>query len=287
MRSAAMAAASGSSISHRERGLAALVLALFLCAVTPAPAAEKEGAPVEDLTTLQLRALEQRLSKVERLVQSQGLLELMDRVDRLQAEQQRLQGEFEKLNHAIEQLRKRQRELYLDLDGRLQRIEGRTAGQPPAPAARPVPGTTASSAQPAASGEGQAADPEQEKLAYREAFTLLKAGRYEKAVKAFRDFLASYPQGEYADNAQYWLAQAYYIQHEYQTAREEFEKLVRNYPQSSKVPHAMLKIGISLDELGQTEKARAILEQVRDQYVGSAVSRQASERLAKIAARQP
>ncbi|RME34704.1 MAG: hypothetical protein D6786_04105 [Gammaproteobacteria bacterium] len=121
---------------------AVITLATLLATAPVALAAEKEGAPVEDLATLRIKALEQRLSKVERLVQSQGLLELMERVDRLQAEQQRLQGEIERLNHILEQQGKRQRELYLDLDGRLQRIESGAAARGPGAASpslrRPV-----------------------------------------------------------------------------------------------------------------------------------------------------
>jgi len=262
-----------------------------------AVAAEPVKAPVEDPATLRIQALEQRLAKVERLVQSQGLIELMERVDHLQAELQRLQGEVETLGHGLEQIKKRQRELYLDLDGRLQRLEGRAAGgAPPAPTGHRGPATppvkTSQSAAPAPAGQvetgGQeGASEEQARQAYNDAFTLLKAGRYEKAIGQLRNFLERYPQSQYADNAQYWLAQAFFVQRQYQNAMDEYQKLVQLYPDSPKLPHAQLKIGICLDELGQTEKARAVLEQVRDQYVGSSASRQASERLARIAAKQP
>lgn len=65
----------------------------------------------------------QRLDRIERLLQSQGLLDMLQQIESLQRELNVLQGQIELQNHTLEQIRKRQRDLYTDLDQRLQNLE--------------------------------------------------------------------------------------------------------------------------------------------------------------------
>ena len=65
-------------------------------------------------------ALSQRVDRLERIIQGQGLVSLLGRVDQLQNEVQRLNGDNESLRHELELMQRRQRELYLDIDQRLQ-----------------------------------------------------------------------------------------------------------------------------------------------------------------------
>ncbi len=67
--------------------------------------------------------LMQRLERLERLVQSQGLLDMLQQIEAAQRELSTLQGEIEFQNHTLEQLKKRQRDLYTDIDQRLQSLE--------------------------------------------------------------------------------------------------------------------------------------------------------------------
>ncbi|MGE3774355.1 MAG: tol-pal system protein YbgF [Gammaproteobacteria bacterium] len=120
--------------------------------------------------------------------------------------------------------------------------------------------------------------------AYRDAFALLRAGEYDRAVAAFNDFQAKYPQSQYGDNAQYWLAEAHYAKRDYAAAVTEYEKMLANYPQSRKLSHAMLKIGYSYDSLGQAQEARTVLEDLRKRFPGSAAARLAEERLGQLKA---
>ncbi|HMM74346.1 MAG TPA: tol-pal system protein YbgF [Gammaproteobacteria bacterium] len=120
--------------------------------------------------------------------------------------------------------------------------------------------------------------------AYRDAFALLRAGEYDRAIAAFNDFQAKYPQSQYGDNAQYWLAEAHYAKRDYAAAVTEYEKMLANYPQSRKLSHAMLKIGYSYDSLGKHEEARAVLEDLRKRFPGSAAARLAEERLGQLKA---
>lgn len=120
--------------------------------------------------------------------------------------------------------------------------------------------------------------------AYRDAFALLRAGEYDRAVAAFNDFQAKYPQSQYGDNAQYWLAEAHYAKRDYAAAVTEYEKMLANYPQSRKLSHAMLKIGYSYDSLGKPQEARTVLEDLRKRFPGSAAARLAEERLGQLKA---
>jgi tol-pal system protein YbgF len=91
--------------------------------------AAQAAAPVKEVDTTGLAA---RVERIERLLESRGLVEMLAQLEALQAEVNRLRGEVEVQSHAIEELRKRERDLYADLDARLRRFEG---GLPPAAAA--------------------------------------------------------------------------------------------------------------------------------------------------------
>jgi TolA-binding protein len=263
---------------------AALIVTLNLLAVS---AWAREPAPVVEATgsLAATKSLESRVARIERLLQNQTLVEMMTRLDSLQQEVNQLLGQLEEQTHEMEGLKKRQRDLYLDIDRRLRAMEEAQAaakaappatmgtfapaptpggtgemgmGQMPAmglppeaassntmesPAAKvpssPLPGPGTLSAAPAmTSTESNAADAEQERQAYERAFELLKQGRYDLAVAAFKAFVQSYPNGQYADNAQYWLGEANYVQRQFKDALKEFQAVVNNHPSSPKRPDA-------------------------------------------------
>jgi tol-pal system protein YbgF len=97
---------------------------------------------------------------------------------------------------------------------------------------------------------------------YRAAVELVKSGGKDEAVAALRGFLRTYPRHEYADNAQYWLGEAFYAHKDFQAALAEFRATIETYPRGNKVPDALLKVGYCYQALGQPDKARAVLEQV-------------------------
>ena len=82
-------------------------------------------APV---TTPTSPAMEKRLANIERLLQSNGLLDMLQQIELLQQEVAKLRGEIEVNNHVIDQMKNRQRDLYTDIDRRLQSIESPQAG---------------------------------------------------------------------------------------------------------------------------------------------------------------
>jgi tol-pal system protein YbgF len=114
---------------------------------------------------------------------------------------------------------------------------------------------------------------------YRSAVELVKSGKHVEAIAALRAFLAHYPKHDYADNAQYWIGEAYYAQKDFTHALGEFRTVVEKYPRGNKVPDALLKVGYCYQALGQAEKAHAMLQQVVSLYPKTEPAALAAKRL--------
>ncbi|MGE0080134.1 MAG: tol-pal system protein YbgF [Thiohalomonadaceae bacterium] len=218
--------------------------------------------------------LNARVTRLEQLLENQTLVEMHTRIEALQREVQQLRGRVEEQAHTIEGLQRRQRDLYMDIDRRLSRME-REGGAVPTPDGG-VPGTDA----PATDAGSTASEPDaaataQEREAYQKAFDLLRDLRYDQAAAAFRQFLKQYPQGRYAHIAQYWLGEASYAQRHFKQAITEYQKLLDNYPRSPKLAEAMLKIGYSYNELGDKAAATRVLNELVKRYPNSTEAGQA------------
>lgn len=259
--------------------------------------------PTDDPVYLRLTDLEARLMRIERVVNNQSLIELAGQVEQLRAETQELRGQVETLRFEMESGADRDRQLYLDVDQRLQALEqaqarnasprprggafgagpdlGNDAGAPSfgdgtrAPAGgRSTAGAstgTEAAAQPLVAGSDQDN--------YRAAFDLIEARRYAEASDAFAQFLAAFPDSPLADNAQYWLAETYYVQRDFATALPEFQKVLDLYPQSDKLADSLLKVGYCNYELGRLDAARTALQQVMRNYPGTTAAELATSRL--------
>lgn len=235
--------------------------------------------------------VEERLDRVERMLNSQSLLDMLDRIDSLQQEVEQLRGLVEEQQHTIEGLKSHQRDLYLDVDRRISRIEREGSGLATAPAATVSPDAGSANTPPLTgaanpptpeNAQGGGDQAQQEREAYQKAFDMLRELRYAQATTAFRDFLKKYPQGRYAHIAQYWLGEASYAQRDFRQAITDYNSLLVNYPKSPKLPEAMLKIGYSHYELKEPKQAREVLEQLLQQYPDSTESSQARNLLKRI-----
>jgi tol-pal system protein YbgF len=249
------------------------------------------------LVLAQEPSLEARVARMERLLDNQALVELARRVEELQSELRELRGMIEQQGYEIEGIKRRQRELYLDVDRRVRDLEVGGVSAPAAGAAAGAAASGAASAPPSAAdrpaaASGGAAPPaaatapasggQAERDAYQQAFELLKEGRYREAITAFEAFLSSYPAGSYSDNAQYWLGEANYVLRQFEPALKEFSRVMSNFPRSSKVPDAMLKLGYTQYEIGQYGEARATLERLLREYPEATVARLAEKRLERM-----
>ncbi len=292
-----------------------LLAVLSLGLVTQSIAQEAttaESAPSVTPAPLTIKA---RVERLERLVNSQGLVDILLRLDNLQKDVQNIQGENEVQTHKLDELRKRQRDLYIDIDRRLLQLERKQTTQsavavgtpPPAPlsAAGKVTAVTSISSgksvsrllsAPVAGGKptsitrpvvaAKAGVPKArhktEQEAYQKAFNLLRQLRYDKAGLAFRSFIQKYPDGRYAHIAQYWLAESSYAQRNFKAAIADYQKLIDDFPGSPKRAEAMLKIGYSYYELKDYPKAEAMLERLLTSYPRTTEAGQAQNLLQKI-----
>jgi tol-pal system protein YbgF len=248
----------------------ATTLAAALVAAAPASA---QRASLAD----RVAALEQQASN------NQGNVDLLNQVTQLKSEVQALRSQIEELQQQQEQAKQASRNQYLDLDGRLNRLEGGAASPPAATTTSQPPPATGGDQQPAVYGDpGTLAQGEGERGAYEAAFDALKTGRYADSANLFQQFLQDYPSGSYAPNALYWLGESYYVTQNYALAQQQFQMLLDRYPTHDKAAGALLKVGLSQYGLKQMDAAEATLSQVGQRYPGSDAARTADDRLRAI-----
>lgn len=244
----------------------------------------------------QRQSLAERVAALEaQAANNQGNTVLLNQLEQLRGELTALRGTVEQLQNENEQLKQRNRDQYVDLDGRLGRLEGGgvpAASAPAAPAPAPVapPADVVAPVAPAgpepaptvhgdAGAMAQAGD---ERTTYNVAFDALKRGDYADAANLFTSFLELYPNGVYAPNAMYWRGESYYVTQNYQMAADEFRTLLDRYPTHDKAPGALLKLGLAQYGLGQVQQAEATLQDVIGRYPGTDVARTADDRLRSI-----
>ncbi len=237
------------------------------------------------------KQIEDRLAAIELQLKNQGLVELFTQVEQLKSEVARLRGQIEVLNNESEQTQKRQRDLYIDLDSRLRKLEGGPgANVPPAPAA-PAPGRrprrasgagSRDRARPAAHGVGApAADAAAiEQRAYDVALDQFKAGNYAAAIASFNAFVKSYPKSPLAPSAYYWIGNSQFALKDYRAAIATQRQLIAAFPGNAKVPDALLNIATSQFELDDAAASRRTLEDLIAKYPQSEAAIKARQRLA-------
>jgi tol-pal system protein YbgF len=227
-----------------------------------------------DPMTVKLNDMDERLGHVERVVNNQSLVALSQRIDALEAQLRGLRGDVEELQNSSESVRKQQRDLYGDLDKRVAALEAALKGGA---------GVGAGGANTAAGSGGLgAAAAVSDQAAYAAAFDRLKTGDYPGTIRQFQDFLKNYPNSSLADNAEYWLGKSYYVTHDYDSAAAAFRAVGEKWPQSRKLPDAMLDLGLMQIEQKHLADGRATLSQLVQRFPGTDAARIASDRLQKL-----
>lgn len=108
----------------------------------------------------------------------------------------------------------------------------------------------------------------------------LDQGQPAKARDLFQEFLAKHPRDELAANAQYWLGETYFAEKRWNDAVVEFQRVLKDYKQSDKVPEALLKIGSSFQAQGDCTNALLFFEEVQQSHKSSPVAKAAREKAA-------
>ncbi|NOS89561.1 MAG: tol-pal system protein YbgF [Methylococcaceae bacterium] len=155
----------------------------------------------------------------------------------------------------------------------------------PAEVPQPMPTEAAASATPApapAPAPEMAAASATEKQVYQQAYNELRNGHTDPSIEQFKSYLSTYPEGAYANNAQYWLGEAYRVKQDNDAARLAFNTVINNYPNGSKVPDALLKLGYLEIELKNISKAREYLTRVTTDYPKSPAAQLAAKKLLKL-----
>lgn len=119
-------------------------------------------------------------------------------------------------------------------------------------------------------------------LLYKQSLDHLKGTRHADAAAGFREFLRRFPQHDYADNAQYWLAECYYDLKDFVTAVREFRRVVDVYPQGNKVPDALLKVGLGYLLLGNEAAGRGTLAELQKSFPSHTAARVAAARMSEL-----
>ncbi len=117
---------------------------------------------------------------------------------------------------------------------------------------------------------------------YDRGFDLLKQSKYDDAVTVFKDQLASHPNGDLADDAHYWIAEAMFISRKPDEAKPHLRAIIDNYPQSARLPDAMLKTAYIEQDAGNVIEARILLQEIINGYPSSNAAIAAKNRLANI-----
>jgi tol-pal system protein YbgF len=278
-----------------QRSLCVVTVVAALVAATPAMAQRLSLG--ERVTRLENQA------NVENQSAGQSNLDQQNRMVQLQTEVQSLRNVVETLQNEIEQLKQRNREQYLDLDGRLGRLEGTPSASaaPKSPAAA-APAAVAKPAAPAGGGFSDVepvapaasasasadpaapVDPAAEEAAYQAALDAL-VERFEAADSArlFQAFLRDYPSSALVPNAYYWLGESYYVTQNYDLALEAFQTLLSQHPGSRKEADALLKMGYCQIALGQRAEGETTLRDVSARHAGTDAAGKAESRLRTLA----
>ena len=232
------------------------------------------------------------------------------RLSQFEAQLRTLTGQVEEAVYRSQQINERLERLAAETDLRLRQFE--QGGMPPAAQLAPGAGGQAASAsqpqvlgtirqsdlaalqtQPVAPGtalpqQGTSQTPvqpgsqqatagytligETPREQYKHAFGLLSQANYGEAELALRSFVDQHPTDPLAGNAKYWLGETFYVRQNYQQAAVTFAEAYQEYPDSSKAPDNLLKLGMSLSALGSKNDACGTFAELLKRYPRAAAT---------------
>ena len=232
-----------------------------------------------------------------------------NRLNEMERTIQTLTGKVEDLIYRFESLEKERRAFEADTEYRIGLLEKRAGIKGGAGRAQQAPrnGTDAgtdAAADAGAGAERQSAGresgrqkaaapgssllpPGTEKEQYRFAIGQLRQARYDEAAAAFREFLKSHPDGQFAGNAYYWLGETYYAQQNFRLAAIHFADGFKRFPKHPKAPDNLLKLGMSMAHLKKTKEACASWAELKRRYPSAPgyVKRKAARERKKLGCR--
>jgi tol-pal system protein YbgF len=196
-------------------------------------------------------------ARIDSKTDKSSTLDLVSQHEQTMAEIAKLRGQIEVLANELANVQKRQKDLYIDLDARIRKLEPKVV---------------------TVEGKQGTVDPTEQK-AYDSAVVLLKSGDYKNAAIALGDFVRMYPDSIYAANAQYFLGNTYYVQKDCKGAILAQQVVVKNYPDSPRAADAMLNIATCQTELKAVANAKKTLTELISKYPDTPQAQEARDRL--------
>ena len=117
---------------------------------------------------------------------------------------------------------------------------------------------------------------------YRDGIELLRRGDNGGAIQKLREFLRKSPKSDLADDAQYWIGEAYYANRDYNRAILEFNEVLLRYPKGDKVPAALLRQALAFAELGDKVDARLVLQKLVSEHGDAPEAEKGRQKLAEL-----
>jgi tol-pal system protein YbgF len=251
--------------------LRALVFGVFCFATAPAFAGLFSDAEArQQIQQLQARqaASDVSLSKLDasnkQLMNS--LLDMQTLIESQSAEIRKLHGQNEELIHNLQDAEKRQKDFYVDLDGRLRRFETADAATP----------------EKSIAVKSKPEDSLNETRALEAAYGFYKAEKYPEAVSAFQEFLTNYPKSANTANVRYWTGNAYFVLKDYKSSLENFQVLANKFDTYPKIAEALFNIADCQELLNDNEAAKKTLKQIAAKYPNSDAAAKAKKELATL-----
>jgi len=220
--------------------------------------ARRQIADIKAEAAANRKALEDRVAQLDASLRDRAV-DLAQLIDGVRQDMAKLRGQIEVLMNQADTIDRKQKDLYVDLDTRMRRLEQAFQEKVAAP-------------------EREA---QKEKEAYEAALNQFKVGNYQASIAAFQTFVVNYPNSQLVPSAQYWIGNAYYSTRDYRMAIATQQKVVASWPDNPKAPDAMLNIASAQAELGDQKSARETLRSLVVKFPGSPAASQAKQRLQK------
>jgi tol-pal system protein YbgF len=204
------------------------------------------------------------------------------RLDTMSTQVQGLSDNLEEIKSRLGKLNQQ----LVDLQNTVQSLDAKISGSAPPPAA-----STSNSGFTPSAGGGSSAPPSaamptgpapSADTLYSNGLRDITSGKYDLARQEFQDYLKFYGDTDLASNAQFYLGEIAYSQHNYDQAVTEYDRVLTNYPKSFKLAPARFKKGMALIELGQKNTGIRELREVVKRYPGTEEERRARAKLKEL-----
>lgn len=203
------------------------------------------------------------------------------RLSQIENQIREMNGRVEQLGHETQQTKDRLEKMAADYEMRFQQQSGGAVGPSTPPQPSPYSGSTSGSTAeltgdlyagnsqpPKILGTLSSSGADPANVLYESAFADVRAAKYDAAETKFKDFMAKYPTHALAANAQYWLAETYYVRGDYNQAAKFFAQGYQDFPQGQKAADSLLKLGLSLGKIGKKDDACLSFQQLKKQFPG-------------------